>query len=225
MAIQSAISKVGWKGPGGTDDRHRAFVVVGGRPRVQCRMFHGVFKGAGMVLPARVGYAETGGKIVIHPTEEDYRRVPLEMRHARVKQWVVFRCVPQPDGSVRKFPMTTTGDAASCINSETWSNFDDCLAAMKMCVGNVLGFALVADFKLMCVDLDKCILPDGSVTDIGFKWIDALMPGEPYIERSISGRGLHLFAWYTGKPLPTHPEDGVEIFTEKRFVVCTGVSL
>jgi len=149
------------------------------------------------------------------------------MRHPDVKRWVLFQCSTKKDGSVAKLPITPTGKPASCTNPATWSNFDACIAAFdRWHVGTALGFALGKDFKLLCLDFDGCINPDGSVTDTAFKYIDSLMPGLPYIERSISGRGLHIFAWYHGEfNHDTHPEPGVELFTHDRFIVCTGVPL
>jgi len=145
------------------------------------------------------------------------------MRHPKTRRWVVFQCIPQVDGHVKKTPFTLIGKLASIADSRTWSSFDECIKAMQFSIGNALGFALDSDYKMAFIDLDKCILPDGTITPTARKYVDRLEPADPFIERSISGMGLHLLFWYTGSKPKVNPESGVEIYTEDRFVVLTGV--
>lgn len=161
---------------------------------------------------------------MIWPSRETYQNIPEEMRHPRVKRWVCFRCIPQPDGTVSKMPLTSTGTAAAVNDSRTWCAFPEALKAMEFCVGNSLGFALGSDYKLAVVDLDKCFQPDGTLTPTAQKFVDRL-GGDSFVERSISGGGTHIFFWYTGPQVPANPAPGVEVYTSDRFVVLTGVPL
>lgn len=162
---------------------------------------------------------------MILPTPQDYQRVPETMRHPTLKRWVVFRCIPQLDGSVRKSPLHPIGFGASIADSRTWSSFQDCLTAMKWQIGNALGFALGADYKMLVIDFDKCIDSDGTVSERVLWYLKKLGQAEPYVERSISGRGVHALVWYSGKRLHTTPETGVEMYSDGQFVVMTGVPL
>lgn len=162
---------------------------------------------------------------MLYPTRATYQCVPEEMRHPRVKRWVCFQCIPQPDGKISKHPIHPTGRPASISDCRTWSNLDDCITATEWCVGNACGFALGSDYKMVFIDLDHCILSDGSITPTAAKYIERLAPANPYIERSISGTGIHIFVWFTGTRPPIHPEPGVEMYTEGRFAVITGVPL
>jgi len=176
---------------------------------------------------------------VLHPTPEDYQRVPETMRHPTLKRWVVFRCIPQLDGTVKKRPLGPNGnegvgsDGTKVWNPEkkirevkrVWYSFDDCLNAMKFQIGNALGFALGSDYKMLAIDFDKCIDDNGKISEKVLWYLNKLGPAEPYVERSISGRGIHALVWYTGKCLHLTPEPGVEMYSDGQFVVMTGVPL
>lgn len=85
-----------------------------------------------------------------------------------------------------------------------------------------VGFVITADDDIMCLDLDKCTAPLGG-------WIPevaamiAKFPGA--VELSNSGRGLHVWARYTGV-MPGHGKKSdklrghswMEFYTESRFM-------
>jgi len=96
---------------------------------------------------------------------------------------------------------------------------------MKWQIGNALGFALGADYKMLVIDFDKCITSDGTVSERVLWYLKKLEPADPYVERSISGRGLHAMVWYSGTRLHLAPEPGVEMYSDGQFVVMTGVPL
>jgi primase-polymerase (primpol)-like protein len=162
---------------------------------------------------------------MINPTPADYQRVPDTMRHPTLKRWVVFRCIPQLDGTVKKTPLHPIGFGASISDSRTWSNFHDCITAMGFQIGNAVGFALGSDYKMLVIDFDKCIDDTGKVSEKALWYLNKLASADPYVERSISGRGLHALVWYSGKRLHLTPEPGVEMYSDGQFVVMTGVPL
>lgn len=164
---------------------------------------------------------------MIYPSRATYQNVPDAMKHWTINRWVNFMCIPEPNGKVStKIPLTHIGGAASISNPRTWSNFNDCVLAMECCIGNAVGFALGSEFKLMVIDLDHCIDTNGALSPTAEKYIERLKPAEPYIERSISGNGIHLFVWYTGPDdHANNPIPGVEIYSTDRFIVMTGVPL
>ena len=153
-----------------------------------------------------------------------YSDLPEQLIHERTYRWVVFRCYYYPD-KINKIPYHPRGFKASIDKKETWSNLPSCLEAIKFGVGHLPGFAITADYNIGCVDLDHCISNGGTLSNIAKKYIEKFK-NNAYIEKSVSGKGIHILFWYTGKQYENqHPEAGVELYTDKRFVALTGDTL
>jgi len=145
--------------------------------------------------------------------------IPEPLRSS--KRWVCFQVQPQPDGSTKKFPMTATGRPARSDHREDWYRLPDVLHAISFCIGQYPAIALGEDYPLRVLDLDDCILPDGSLSLLA-QTILKLAPGA-YVERSVSGRGLHVLVWTSNVRLPTHPCPGLEVYGgAPRFIIITG---
>ena len=150
-----------------------------------------------------------------------YSDIPEQLTHPSVKRWCVFRCYFYPD-KIKKIPHHPLGHLASSNEPESWANFTDCMKAIEFGLGHYPGFALSLGYHLACVDIDRCINPVGEYSATAMKYLE-LFKGAAYIEKSLSGRGLHIYFWYTGKNTPPiHPEAGVELYTERQFVIITG---
>lgn len=84
-----------------------------------------------------------------------------------------------------------------------------------------VGFVLTENDPLWCLDIDKCLQPDNTWTQLANS-LCGMFPGAA-IEVSLSGRGLHV--WGSG-PVPAHGKKnvthGIELYTEKRFIALTG---
>jgi len=153
-----------------------------------------------------------------------YSDIPPLLTHRAVKRWCVFRLQFSPDKPVKKIPYQPSGRKAYINYAPTWSSFAECMKAIDFGIGQYPGIALTKEFHLCCIDLDKCINSDGEYSAIAIKYLE-LFKSAAYIERSLSGTGLHILFWYTGKSVPpVHPEpgNGVEIFTDNRFIIFTG---
>lgn len=116
-----------------------------------------------------------------------------------------------------KVPLTIDGASASSTDLRTWSSYREARAS-KAGVG--LGFVLDGD-GITCVDLDHC-LTDGRLADWAAE-IVALAPG-CWIERSVSGDGLHIWgrgAMRAGRRIRV---DGgtVELYPSGRYIAVTG---
>lgn len=84
------------------------------------------------------------------------------------------------------------------------------------------GFPITRDYKMIFIDLDKCLQNDGTVTQTARRYLDALKD-HSFVEVSVSGTGLHLFTWYTGKRnFAKNPEPGVEAYIDNRGALITG---
>lgn len=117
-----------------------------------------------------------------------------------------------------KVPLTLFGGPASVVDPRTWTTYAKAAASP---VGTGLG--IVLGDGLGCIDLDDCF--DGRrlapwAREIVDEWKDRAV----FIEESMSGRGLHIFA-----PMPeargSRVRDGersIEIYSRERYIAVTG---
>ncbi len=131
------------------------------------------------------------------------RRIPAELR--QLPQWVCCR----PD----KIPLDPrTGQRASVTDHATWGTFEQALASQLW-----TGFVLNSD-PYTVIDLDD----KGNLTrdqqDVHARILSAF--SDTYIERSINGRGFHI--WCRGRLPEAIKRDSVEIYTQDRYMICTG---
>ena len=137
------------------------------------------------------------------------------------RRWVVFRCIPQPDGSVKKIPLTVRGTLARCDNPIDWATSPEVLTAIEFCIGTHPAFVLGEDYPLRVLDLDHCINDDGNLTPLAVRIVSRCEGA--YIEKSVSGHGLHILVWASEKGFPTNPVPGLEIYGGvPRFIIMTG---
>lgn len=110
-----------------------------------------------------------------------------------------------------KIPMRVTGFHASSTNPDTWSSFEEVMASE---VGD--GFGVMLGDGLGCYDFDY-------VSDEVARSLVALIP-EPivYAERSVSGRGVHVFVEAIEGPGTTKWQGQHERYTSARFIRMTG---
>ena len=139
---------------------------------------------------------------------------PVEMRS--VPSWVRFRLAPRGNGKLAKVPIQTSGRNASTTNPATWNSF---LAVSRATVGDGLGWVL--SNGIGCIDLDDCI-EDGVLSEFGRGLVDHYRGEAILIERSLSGRGVHIFL--PMEPGPGHVLPGMEIYPPDsgRFIALTG---
>lgn len=148
-------------------------------------------------------------------TLADLYRLPDEMRERR--QW----CVAGPDGKgTFKAPyIAGTTHGASVTNPEHWADFDTAVSAAHYAgEGFGVGYVLHKDDPFTIIDMD---VKPGVTTQEQMDrmwsiatWLDS------YVERSRSGNGLH--AIVKGKIGQGCRRDGVELYSQERFMVCTG---
>lgn len=131
--------------------------------------------------------------------------IPAEMRALR--RWV--RC------DDRKRPVDASGRPMSWTDPSTWMTF---LQASEASYG--AGRGLVLGEGIGCIDLDGCIGRQGELSLVASNVLRR-NPGA-YVERSQSGRGLHVFGWLGDV---SFREKGYEVYGgagAKRFIWVTG---
>ena len=112
-----------------------------------------------------------------------------------------------------KRPVMVDGSAASSTNPATWASFSE----VQSGAGD--GFGVVLDGSgLGCYDFDNCF--DGGVLKPAVReFIAGIAYPIVYVERSVSGNGLHVFV--EAEKQRGFRRDGVEFYTWGRFIRMT----
>ena len=112
-----------------------------------------------------------------------------------------------------KRPVMVDGSAASSTNPATWASF----AEVQSGAGD--GFGVVLDGSgLGCYDFDNCF--DGGVLKPAVReFIAGIAYPIVYVERSMSGNGLHVFV--EAEKQRGFRRDGVEFYSWGRFIRMT----
>ena len=134
------------------------------------------------------------------------RRSQIErLKSLSVGRWV------RADG---KRPVMVDGSAASSTNPVTWASFAE---VQKSNAGD--GFGVVLDGSgLGCFDFDNCF-DDGVLKSAVREFIAGIAYPIVYVERSMSGNGLHVFV--EAEKQRGFRRDGVEFYTWGRFIRMT----
>ena len=112
-----------------------------------------------------------------------------------------------------KRPIQCDGSPASSTNAATWAPY---LAVLQANAGDGLGIMLGQG--LACWDLDHC-LDGGAVKPWAVEVLSGIN-GAIWIERSLSGDGLHVFVH--ADESPGWRRGGVEFYSRHRFIAVTG---
>jgi len=152
--------------------------------------------------------------------------IPEEMRQRR--QWLL--AAPDAHGQLKVPSRMSDGRVVKTDNtdSETWMTFDEA-ASTAYQNGMGIGYCIHYTDPYVCIDLD--VKGDHNEPDPS-KWttqqqIDRywfmVQAFDSYTELSQSGKGLHI--WVRGVTKDGARHDGVELYAESRFMVCTGAQL
>lgn len=118
-----------------------------------------------------------------------------------------------------KRPLTTHGWFASVNKPHTWTSHE---RAKTSEVGVGMGFVL--GDGIGCIDLDHCIDARGRLEPWAQRYVDRWREDAIMIERSRSGRGVHIFVWMeeTKGRMIRLPGQSIEIYSWRRFIAVTG---
>lgn len=140
------------------------------------------------------------------PQPERWGYLPAALRDR--PQWVL--------AGADKRPLTADGRAASSTDPNTWTDFDTaCRAAAAK--GLHIGYMLHESDPFACIDLD---VKDETTQEHVERFQKIVAAFDSYTERSRSGKGLHV--WVEGKIGRGRKRDGVEVYSQERFIICTG---
>ena len=113
-----------------------------------------------------------------------------------------------------KRPVMVDGRAASSTDSSTWSSHAAVVASRA---GDGLGVMLGGG--LGCYDLDGCFDESGRLSSSVRDFVRSIPEPVLMVERSMSGRGLHVFV--EASEGPGSRRGGVERYTKSRFIRTT----
>lgn len=139
-------------------------------------------------------------------------------------QWVCWQGSPDPSrpGKIRKIPINPkTGGNAQSNNPDTWSSFQDAVAASSKFSG--IGFMFANG--IWGVDIDEIeediqSYRSGDDKNIVSEFVHSL---GSYAEYSVSGNGIHILC--QGElPKGGRRKKNVEMYDTGRFFICTGNS-
>ena len=143
----------------------------------------------------------------------NYDKIPDEIK--AIPRWV---CIWKNS----KLPMQAkVRKAASSINPETWSTYEDAKAAVDNGTYDNIGFVFAGD-GLVGVDIDCGFDDENFLSEIS---ISCMRACRSYAEISRSGRGIHILVRgdlpFDGK----NNRAGVEIYKTGRYFIVTGDKL
>ena len=122
------------------------------------------------------------------------------------------------DDTKGKRPKQVNGRWASSTNPATWSNFDD------VQTGPGVGFGVMVGSGVGVCDLDACFTEGGELSDWARGVLATITEPVLFVERSVSGRGLHVFIEAEegpGSRVQVPGGGGVERYSKSRFIRTT----
>lgn len=140
---------------------------------------------------------------------QNWNRIPAELRDRA--QWCIT-----PGTDADKAPRQTSGAHASSTNASTWTTFEAACAEAARRDWHI-GYVLSADDPFACIDLD---VKDDTTQETLDLFQRIVLGVDSYTECSRSGKGLHI--WVLGKIGAGHKRGGVEVYSQERFIICTG---
>lgn len=149
--------------------------------------------------------------------------VPDEMK--KRPNWVVVKTWWNAEkGKYNKRPVncnSDNGEYAESDNPETWTTFDNALKYLKEKGGSTIAYALDGKDNISCIDLDRCYDENGQPSALAKEVLSK--SGKTYVEKSVSGNGLHIFGKTEGMDIRSFSKDGdLEFYQKDHFIAMTG---
>lgn len=151
---------------------------------------------------------------------DKYKNIPSKIKN--IDQWVCWKRVDNPNGSKpKKLPIDPkSGKPATPTDPGTWASFEAATIGAEKFRCDGIGFVLTKECGIVGVDIDHCIDPQGTFTDVATAIVGKQ---QTYMEFSPSGDGIHLL-FHGAKPPKgcRNQETGVEMYDDGRYLTVTG---
>lgn len=159
---------------------------------------------------------------------EIYNNIPEEMKN--INRWVCLKMVDNGSKKIKMPVSAHSGKVASVTDEANWADFTTALNYYQEHKNSIngLGFVFSDTDDIVGIDFDNCLDTDGNLITDTIKEI--ISRNNSYIERSVSGSGLHIYLrgklpTATGVKLSTEVSPhgfGIELYERKRFFIVTG---
>lgn len=152
-----------------------------------------------------------------------YNYIPTLFKDS--KCWVLWKLESDAKGRQTKVPYSALHDGrASSTDPASWSDLDTAVEKYKSGSFSGLGIVLSESAGLVFIDLDHCILDDGSITETASE-ILSLFNGKTYCELSQSGTGIHIVALGQIPKSFKNSKADVEMYAKGRYMALTGKAI
>ena len=139
---------------------------------------------------------------------DNWDALPNDLKYR--EQW----CIAAPD----KSPFSTAGYNASVNDPSQWTDwYSASTVAAQWGNGAGIGFVLTEQDEFTCIDLD---VKDDTTPERLAQFHNIIATFDSYTEHSKSGKGYHI--WVRGKVGQGARRDGIEVYSQQRFIICTG---
>lgn len=146
--------------------------------------------------------------------------IPQQLKER--SQWMPYKLVQKlGKDKLSKVPHNIRGFPADKTDRQCWLTFDTCLSLYEGDRSKFDGIGFCPNNPdLLFIDLDDCFLPDGSLDHRARELVGSI---DGYVERSLSGNGLHIVT-LADKVYgnPKSPDGKVEVFTSAMYLAMTG---
>lgn len=144
--------------------------------------------------------------------------IPAELKNLR--QWVCYKTKKLENKTAKFMISPVTNSYAKSNDSNTWTDFETAFKYMKQ--KRMEGLAFVLTKGMVFVDIDHTTDEKGNLNEFANKILNELP--NTYAERSVSGKGVHIFCWgnLPQNSLKRNDNLGIEMYDTKRFVCITG---
>ncbi|MFW5887083.1 MAG: DNA primase, partial [Bacteroidota bacterium] len=122
------------------------------------------------------------------PKIQNYSNIPEELK--KKKRWILFKKVwNEKRKKIDKIPYQTNGYKSDPTNPKHWVTFEDVIFAIQDGSFDGIGYCFAEGDNITGIDLDNVIVNGEMIPEA--KKIITDFEGT-YIEKSISGNGLHI---------------------------------
>ena len=162
------------------------------------------------------------------PDFEIYNNIPEKMKS--IARWVCLNMVEEGGKQTKRPVSAHSGKVASITDEANWADFNTAIKYYQEHQDRIngIGFVFTDDDDIVGIDFDCCLDTDGNLINDTIQEI--VSRNTSYIERSVSGTGLHVYLrgklpTNTGVKLSTELSPhgfGIELYEQKRFFIVTG---
>jgi putative DNA primase/helicase len=159
-------------------------------------------------------------------TPEALHNTTIPVALTAIPQWLIAEPETKKPHSAKKPLTADIRRADDATNPKNWNSFHVAQdAALTRGAGWRPGLCLTRETKITLIDLDKSVDASGTLTPEAAA-IVARFSDAAYIEKSCSGKGIHILVRGTlPKPPARRKLDNIECYDAGRFVVFTGDTL